>query len=363
MRRADSRRAGFTLIEMLVVIMIILLLVGLLLPAVQKARDAAMRAQVKSEIANIGTGIENFKTTYDVKYIPTFFILSNDYNFPPGDPWGPALTESREFYAKVWPKAFLPPAITGGKTGFTPLANDVFRIQLDGNQLLVFLLGGVPPASSPPPGKFAPWPPSFNPANNRSGFLNSPTNPFGFANGAENSPPQANQAKLFFDFNPKRVDNNGHFHDPYWKVVTDPNDPTINLSVYYYFSSKHGNDYDYWGRVYAPIFNPGGAAGGPTLAGGYGFMNPHVGLDAKYVEPNGYQIVSAGKDQTPSAGGQLLSLNPRVFDPNYVWPGSGSYKAPRSGQPNAPPVPPYDPTGGGNDDVSNFSPYALGSDR
>ena len=355
MRRAEaSRRGGFTLIEMLVVVGIIILLVGLLLPAVQKARDAANRARCKNEISGMTTGIENFKSTYDVKYIPTFFILSNNYNPQAGDNaatiW--ALNESREFYSKVWPKAFIP-----GAPGMTPLAQDVFRIQLDGNQLLVLLLGGVPPASNPLPPTGL-YPPSFR--GTRGGFVNSPTNPFGFSNGTENSPPQANMAKgPFFDFDLRRVDDvYGHYHDIYWKSTNNPSDPTLNLSVYYYFSSKHGNDYDYWGN-YAPVFNPGSLPGGPTTVGGYGFMNPHVGLDGKFIETNGYQIVSAGKDQVPSAGGQLQSANPKIWDPNYVWPGSGSYKVSRTGLP----FPPYEPTGGAADDLSNWSAYVLGSDR
>lgn len=300
----QSSRGGFTIIELLMVIIIISILVALLFPAIQNGFRSAREAEVVAEIANFDEAITSFKSRYGID--PPSFIVLYEQGAGVGDPdWSVDTTSgltdghriaSRALIRQMWPDFNFAASRDINGDG----DSDDYLI-LNGAECLVFFLGGVcetnvvdnqgnlrPSASAGDPIEW--WGPL--------GFSANPNDPF--RRGGNRVGP------FFGDF----VGGDGGRLRDVASAAPDPDeqmpeylDPlSSQVNPYLYVSSYDGAGYRPWGRD--------GTAGN--------IDDEIVGLSIHYLQDDGnpsttstlsyapqtYQIISPGFDTEYGTGGE-----------------------------------------------------------
>ncbi len=131
-------RRGFTLIELLVVIAIIAILIGLLLPAVQQAREAARRSACKNNLRQLVLAMHNYESTHGLLppgYLHKFDPAGSGANFM-GFSWGLMILPQLE-QASLY-----------GRFNFNIPAFDASQLQPRETHLSVFLCPSDPYSQS-----------------------------------------------------------------------------------------------------------------------------------------------------------------------------------------------------------------------
>lgn len=376
---AAPGRRGFTLVELMVVIVIIGILVALLLPAITGAVRTARTGAASAEINQLAQALAQFKSQYGV-YPPSRIVLSENGDYTLAtlgvdpDPTYGALKASLQqrsvsYLRRIWPKMSLVtvpnsplPSIPGGFYDFNNnQVLDSTPYMIDGAECLVFFLGGLP-------GK-------VDGAMTTVGFSKNPSNPAISPNAALGG----NRSTPMFEFRPGRLNDNygyapvtGSDGNPVnangFPEYSDNLSNSGTLQPFVYFSAYDGTGYDPDDANYAeegilvdsngntvsqvpanwttygqpssgiagmfqkgtatyPSFAPNPYTNGPPIQM-QGTINP------EYVNKNTFQIVSAGIDglfgiggwykATPAAGGEVLPLpipvNPTM--PDVGFPGT-----------------------------------------
>jgi prepilin-type N-terminal cleavage/methylation domain-containing protein len=279
LHRARSGAAGFTMVELLVVIVIISVLMALILPAINSVRTAAIEAKVASELKQFDTAINNFKAKFGIEP-PSRITL---YTTPGGwisDP------ESKAIIKRMWPQFdFSMPAGSFPDWWKNP------DYPMNAGECLLFFLGGV--------SKDAPTPISAN-GYVPIGFSTNPAQPFSL---------KGTRIPPFIEFDPGRIKDSDISALPpydiripeYFDSIPGQTKPIL------YFSSYEGSGY----RV---IELPVGSTIQDVYRTSKSAVVPGVASQSFTAhKPQTFQIISPGYDGEYGAGG--------VFNPDL--PNSG----------------------------------------
>lgn len=261
---SSRRRAGFTLVEALVVTAIMAILFGLATGAVMRGLRAAEDAKVGVEIRQLEASIAAAKKHFGVEQLPSAMRLrkNNFYNIN-----DPLEKRTKDYLSQMFPR--MPFATTNdgivrvdwNGTGTTSPSQD---LNLGPAETLVFFLGG---------------------RNGTEGWSPNPLNPMTGA-GTRVAP--------FYEFNPDRM-SIGQSNFRVYRDSYNPGRPFL-----YFTSYRSGNDY-------SPLDVYTGSPEGVVSA----FREP--GATGRFINPNSFQILSAGRD------GQFGNFTLTAANPFILW--------------------------------------------
>lgn len=359
-------RAGFTLVELLVVFVVLSILIALLLPAINGAVKTAKNTAAQANLKQLDQALAAFKAK-NGDYPPSRVILYENGYFQTGGTTalaasgqsdvlsGQLAQRTLQYMRKFFPKAVFSTSgavwPAGSAQWYDFNGNGVFDTQpyvLQGHQCLVFFLAGLPQKTEE--------------GYAMTGFAKNPTNPFTPIVAPSGSPTFSSQNREvpLFEFAANRLQddtvNNVAFPGYLDSLGNTLGSGQVNFIAY--FSSYGNNGYDpndvnfatevddagaavlnkY--KVRYPVYTSTGGATTPpnhaaspapnpytTTATGAATAAAATALAVNYVNPQTYQLISSGMDGQYGPGGmfkQNANNGALPFDANTTTPAAST---------------------------------------